>query len=268
VPRLNRDGLTLAYDETGSGDPPLLFIHGYTCDRSDFAPQVAHFRARHRVVAVDLRGHGESDAPPHDYAMATLADDVAWMAGQLGIQHAVAVGHSLGGNVAVELAVRHPQLLSAVVALDSPLAVPTGTLELLKPVNAGVLTPAYGAVLQQFLGMFLLPTDRASREAGVIERIPRISHQAAIETWETLFTWDSEAAIAACAVPLLYIDAGSPNADLARLAELSPQLTIGRTVGAGHWHQLDVPDQVNAMIERFLQVSLPRSDALSPAGNK
>jgi pimeloyl-ACP methyl ester carboxylesterase len=53
----------LAYDVAGAGDPPMLFVHGWCCDRSCFAPQVTHFSASHAVVAVDLRGHGESSAP-------------------------------------------------------------------------------------------------------------------------------------------------------------------------------------------------------------
>jgi pimeloyl-ACP methyl ester carboxylesterase len=55
-------------------------------------------------------------------------------------------------------------------------------------------------------------------------------------------------------VPALYIQAARPRPELERFGELCPQLVIGRTVGAGHFHQLEVPDQVNAMIERFLAV--------------
>jgi pimeloyl-ACP methyl ester carboxylesterase len=53
---LVRDGVRLAYTEAGSGDPPLLFVHGWCCDHSYFQPQFEHFQRGHRVVAVDLRG--------------------------------------------------------------------------------------------------------------------------------------------------------------------------------------------------------------------
>ena len=55
-------GVRLVYDTAGAGDPPMIFIHGWCCDRSFFAPQFAHFAAGHAVAAMDLRGHGESDA--------------------------------------------------------------------------------------------------------------------------------------------------------------------------------------------------------------
>ena len=60
-----RDGVKLAFEETGHGTPVVL-IHGWTCDRSYFAPQRDHFARAHRVVSVDLRGHGESDKPHVD----------------------------------------------------------------------------------------------------------------------------------------------------------------------------------------------------------
>ncbi|MEJ7755036.1 MAG: alpha/beta fold hydrolase [Nocardioidaceae bacterium] len=65
------------------------------------APQLAHFATRHRTVAVDLRGHGESDAPEQDYTIEGFASDVAWMSQQLGLERPVVVGHSLGGIVAL-----------------------------------------------------------------------------------------------------------------------------------------------------------------------
>ena len=69
----------LAYDVAGAGDPPMVFVHGWCCDRSYFAPQVMHFSASHAVVTVDLRGHGESSAPdpaPGAYDIAVPAGDV------------------------------------------------------------------------------------------------------------------------------------------------------------------------------------------------
>ncbi len=70
------------------------------------------------------------------------------------------------------------------------------------------------------------------------------------------FGFDTAAAAAACRAPFLYVDAGTLNVDLEELGRLCPTLMAGRTVGAGHFHQLEVPDQVNAMIERFLVVAV------------
>jgi pimeloyl-ACP methyl ester carboxylesterase len=79
---IQRDGTGLAYAESGGGDPTFVFVHGWTCNHTHFAPQVAHFAKDHRVVAVDLRGHGASDTPVQRYTVQGFADDVVWICKQ------------------------------------------------------------------------------------------------------------------------------------------------------------------------------------------
>jgi pimeloyl-ACP methyl ester carboxylesterase len=124
MPSLRReDGVALFYEEAEGDDPPVLLIHGIGCDHTTFAPQFEHFARRgHRVVAVDLRGHGKSDKPHHSYTMQLFADDLAWMCAQLGLEKPVVIGHSMGGVVA--LALRYPELPSAIVMIDAPVVRP------------------------------------------------------------------------------------------------------------------------------------------------
>ena len=108
----------LAYEDRGAGDPAFVFVHGWTCDRSFFAPQAEHFARQHRVVSIDLRGHGESDKPQGQYPIAAYADDIAYLIQQLGLGRAVAVGHSMGGMIVLQLAAAHPGRVAAIVMLD------------------------------------------------------------------------------------------------------------------------------------------------------
>src|SRR5262245_42984392 len=118
MPDLDRDGTRLYYEEAGSGSPPLMLIHGWTCDRTFLEPQFDHFRRRHRVVRVDLRGHGQSDKPEQEYTMRALADDVAWICGYLGLEKPVLIGHSMGGLISLTLAAEKPEIPGAIVSLD------------------------------------------------------------------------------------------------------------------------------------------------------
>jgi len=68
-----RNSVKLAFEDRGAGKPAFVFVHGWTCDRSFFAPQAEHFAQRHRVVSVDLRGHGESDKPQGAYPVGAYA---------------------------------------------------------------------------------------------------------------------------------------------------------------------------------------------------
>ncbi|HLO22257.1 MAG TPA: alpha/beta hydrolase, partial [Methyloceanibacter sp.] len=119
---LKRDGVSLFYEEAKGDKRPILLVHGWCCDHSFFAPQSKHFaRQGHRVVAVDLRGHGQSDKPHEDYTMQLFADDLAFLCRELQLEKPVIIGHSMGGVVAFAFAARYPEIPSAIVTIDAGL---------------------------------------------------------------------------------------------------------------------------------------------------
>jgi pimeloyl-ACP methyl ester carboxylesterase len=255
---LERDGVALFYDEAGSGAPPILLVHGWTGDHTYLAPQFEHFRREHRTIAVDLRGHGRSDTPAQDYTMAGFADDLAWLCGELGVYKPVVVGHSMGGVVALELAARHPDLPAAIVALDSlilPLPEIQAAIASFTPL---LRTDGFREAQRAFVAQFFGPADDAERKARILDGMSSAPQQVMASSWEDLVSCDTAAAAAACTAPLLYISAGLTLTDLARLRELCPHLLTAQTAGGGHFHQLEVPEQINAMIDRFLFAALPR----------
>jgi pimeloyl-ACP methyl ester carboxylesterase len=251
---LQRDGVKLAYDEEGRGDPPLLLVHCWTGDHTFFAPQVAHFRQTHRVVAVDLRGHGQSDKPVQDYTVAGFADDLAWLCAQLGLEKPVVVGHSMGGNVALDLAARYPELPTAIVLIDSAIVPPAGLLDAVRGLAAELRGPDFRDAQRRFMAdLTFLPTDDPAAKARIVDLMAAAPQHVMGNALEHhILAWDGAAAAAACAVPALYIGAAYPLADVARFRELCPHLVVGQTVGAGHFNNQLVPEQVNAMIDRFL----------------
>lgn len=116
------DGTRIAYDLHGpAGAPPIVLLHGMgaASSGSSWDPVVADLGRDHRLVVPDLRGHGDSDRPG-GYTLAEMADDVARLVDMLGIARATVVGHSLGGLVAVNLALARPDLVGALVVEDSP----------------------------------------------------------------------------------------------------------------------------------------------------
>ena len=114
------NGMTLAYEDRGAGKPAFVFVHGWTCNRSFFAPQAAHFARQHRVVSVDLRGHGESDKPSAGYLPRDYVGDIAALAAHETSRPRAILGHSLGAVIAALLAAERPELMSRVILVDPP----------------------------------------------------------------------------------------------------------------------------------------------------
>jgi pimeloyl-ACP methyl ester carboxylesterase len=140
------------FTDEGAGDPPLLFVHGYSCDSHDWSWQLPHFTQEHRVLAVDLRGHGRSSAPPNGYAAEQLASDVAALLESLDVPPVVAVGHSLGGAVVSALAVEYPALVAALVCVDPAYLLPDETGAGAAPMIAALNETDPVPLVQQLFG--------------------------------------------------------------------------------------------------------------------
>jgi pimeloyl-ACP methyl ester carboxylesterase len=273
---LNRDSVRLAHFEAAPKapqSPPLVLVNGWTGDHGIFTPQIAHFGQTRRVVAVDLRGHGASDAPEQEYTLAGFADDIAWQCAQLGLQKPVVIGHSFGGAVVLELCGRYPELASGMVMIDSIVMAPAGLRDSpdLQRLLDGIGGPNYRAVSKANAWEIGCDFDDPARrkmiyETYVLPPCEKIPQQAAYSTIKN-FTqnYDPTPAAEACKIPMAYISADVPLVDMARdldrLQELCPQLVVAKTMLAGHFNTIEVADQVNAMLDRFLAVGLGRSKA-------
>jgi len=249
-------GIKLAYEDRGSGKPAFVFVHGWTCNRSFFAPQAEYFARRHRVVSVDLRGHGESDKPEGQYPIAAYADDIAYMIEQLGLGKVLAVEHSMGGITVLQLAVAHPDRVVGIVMVEpvSSLSQPSDEgrermAAMIEEIEAGNQEPRRQFIIDRF---FLSTSDRKLLEDVLAVMMATPSHVAA-SALRGMRDFDGTAVAAQCKVPALHIAATPPNNPPHLMSQILPTVVNGWTVGSGHFNQLEVPDQVNAMIEAFLR---------------
>lgn len=113
------DGRTIHYDEWDGDGVPVLLISGLGGFRASWRPIAEQLAPEFRVVAPDNRDAGESDSEATDYTISDMADDVAALMTALGIEHAAVVGHSMGGFIALHLAVEHPERVSRLVLVGT-----------------------------------------------------------------------------------------------------------------------------------------------------
>lgn len=243
-------GIRLAYDTARGGDVALLFVHGWCGDRSQFTAQVAHFAPRYTAVCLDLRGHGQSGRPDPAtarYDVAALAGDVSAVIGAAGVERPVVIGHSLGGLVALACAAR-PELVRAAVLLDPAPILDERVKAVFARAVSAAAADADGSWRRQFAGKLFRRYDVARREE-VLAKIAGVPADIAAAGCEAIACFDGAAALRDVRVPLLVIHADRPEPGL---GAAGPTAAFGQTVGSGHFLHLQVPDQVNAMIARFL----------------
>jgi pimeloyl-ACP methyl ester carboxylesterase len=244
------DGAEVHWTATGRG-PAIIFVHGWTCDATSWEAQVPEFSRTHRVITLDLPGHGQS-APPKDghFSMELFARAVEAVREDAGIDRAIVVGHSMGGPVVRQSALMYPQHVAALALVDG--------LVLMKDGNAGAppqpMTGPEGLKARENMvrGMFG-PNTTPANQQHILKMMMRTSEQTAagaMSATRDQSTWTNDPVT----VPVLGI-----YADKSRLANrtamkiLYPSLEYHEVPGTGHFVMMDDPVAFNALLTGFIQ---------------
>lgn len=253
----------------GSGKPPLVFVHGFGCARSDWDAIVQHFGRAHETVAVDLGGHGLTPGTAEHRRIETHGQDVADLLRSLKLPPAVIFGHSMGCRVAMEAAVRAPEHAKAVMLVDGSRLGEKGSTAYLARAKA-IETMGYAAFVRAaFEQMFAPAYDKAKAEAitqRAIDRDPAIAGPLFVD----IGRYDAEnmdRVLSSLKVPLgaiqttytnpegrrVSMQAGQTTPYLDMLRRHVPAAKIDVIADTGHFPQLERVAETNTIIERFLK---------------
>jgi pimeloyl-ACP methyl ester carboxylesterase len=262
VPTIALEGAELWYELHGSGGDPLVLVHGYTGDVSDWHHQIREFGRTHRVLALDHRGHGHSHAPRDraSYTIERLAADVEAIAAEAGFERWHLVGHSMGGAVAQEIALRGPERLASLTLEDTSHAFDFGGNEAVARIFESRLRLAEEkgmTAVAELPRPPLPPHMPAARAEEEKRRLARMSVDGFIGGWHALSTWaGTRERAAGIRVPTLVIH-GELDAALLKgsrwLAETIPGAVLAEIPEAGHSPQYERPDLFNAHLRRHLE---------------
>lgn len=137
--RLTIADFSWSYIDRGQG-PTVLLIHGFAAHKETWAEAIAKLDSDYRLIAVDLPGHGRSDKPQVDYTADYFVTKMQEFCTALQLDNCIIVGNSLGGGIAATLALQQPQLVQALVLVDS-LIYPQTSLAFIQKVGIPLLAP-------------------------------------------------------------------------------------------------------------------------------
>lgn len=241
----------LFVNDGGSAGLPVVFVHSLAGNARQWAAQLAHLRPRRRAVAVELRGHGGSDPPADgDYAIPSLAADVAAAADAVDLERFVLVGHSMGGTVALACAGAQPQRVAALLLVD-----PNGDqrripAEQLSEFTAALESPGYRAAIRAHWTRITEGGNPEARAAVLrdLEGTPRIT---VVEIFKALSAYDPLPALARYRGPKLSLVTALNDTPIA-LHRVVADLPHRPVPGTGHWIHMDRPAEFNRLMDEFL----------------
>lgn len=256
----NLDKMKLAYTDQGKG-MPVVFLHAFPLNRTMWGPQIAACSAQYRAIAVDLRGHGESDAPPGQYSLTDLAADVNALLDQLAIPQAVLVGLSMGGYVLFAFYRQYRRRVKALVLADTRAAadseeVRASRMQMIQAAN----TEGAGPIAEIMLTRLLSPAGQQNPELVQAVRSQILTIPVRTITRDLVAMAerpDSSSMLKEIVCPTLVIvgefDQGTPPSEARRMAEAIPGARLEIIPAAGHLSNLEQPEAFNRALLSFLQ---------------
>jgi pimeloyl-ACP methyl ester carboxylesterase len=234
-------------DGGGKDGLPVLFLHAFAGDSSQWADQLSHLRHQRRAIAIDLRGHGKSAAPKDgDYRVESFVQDVEAVVSKLELSRFVLVGHSLGGAVAIKYAGSHPDRVAGLVVVAAPGRIPAGQS---RQVMAAIESD-YDATMKAYWEK-LLAGAQPRVHTQILERMGSVQREPALATMKALFADDPLPALDRYRGPKLVVYTASADTP-ADLQNARPDIPNVRIEGTSHWPQLDKPAVFNQVLDEFL----------------
>ncbi|MCK4871574.1 MAG: alpha/beta hydrolase [Phycisphaerales bacterium] len=243
------DGLEIAYDAQGGGDPTIVFIHGWCCDRTHWAAQMAALDEAHRVVALDLGGQGESGIDRDVWTTADLARDVVAVVEHLDLNRVVLVGHSMGGPVSLQAAAMMPDRVIGVIGVDTLQDVALEFTEEMMAPFVAALEADFAGVCAGFLQSMLPEWTDPALVDRITEGACATDPKVGVGLMRSYITLDQKAILAACPVPVRCINAAAPNeTKVESNRRFSPSFDVVLMEEVGHFPMLEKPDEFTRLL--------------------
>lgn len=247
------DGTDIVYTAIGNGEPTLVFVHGWSCDKSYWSAQVEQLSKKYRVVTIDLAGHGESGTERKDYTMQLFGEDVAAVVNELKLTEVILVGHSMGGSVILEAAKILGKQVVGLIGVDTYQSFTDDwTAEqkekFLEPFGKDFKSTAFEFVKQ----MFPKGADESILKK-VADDMSSAPPAVAISAMRNLFFYNPLPTLAQINLPIISINCDMYPLSLEENKKHVKSFSFKMMNGVGHFLMLERPNEFNKLLVETIQ---------------
>ncbi len=248
------DGIKIAYSDSGGAKPALVFVHGWSCNRSFWSSQTDFFAKAYRVIQIDLAGHGSSSLGRSTWTIDAFGRDVCAVIEGADLTDAILIGHSLGGTVAVSAANQMPGQISAVIGIETFRDITERyTAQELEFFEAALKKDLIGEVRRMAAAWFANGTTSAMLEETIINDMSTTDLKAAVPSALAIAGFDYEAELAALVPAFRLINAASDPGLYDPVRQIKDDFDVTFLENVSHFPMMEAPDKFNRALDVVLE---------------
>ncbi|MHC4755678.1 MAG: alpha/beta fold hydrolase, partial [Planctomycetota bacterium] len=249
---LSSDNIAVSYNVQGKGTPALVFVHGWSCDKSYWKFQIPYFAKRYTVVAIDLAGHGKSASGRKEWTMQAFGSDVTAVIEKLDLDNVILIGHSMGGAVTIEAARQMPRRIIGRVGVDTFLDIarqhtPEQVDAILNPYKEN-----FADSTAELVHRIIAPQADPDLVEWIITDMSSAPPEVGIAAMKEYLNFNYKQALMDVRKPIVCInsDKRPTNLDAARMYASSFKLKL--VSGVGHFPMMEDPETFNRLLEETI----------------
>ncbi len=248
----SKDGAEIRYDDKGEGEPALVFVHGWSCDKSYWKNQFDEFSKDHKVIIIDLAGHGESGMTRKDYTVQAFGEDVAAVVNNLDIKKVILIGHSMGGAVIFEAYKLLKDKVVGLIGIDTYQSLgakfPEDQLEkFLEPFKTDFVNQT-----KMFVKTLFSPDADSSLVERVANDMSSEPPDIALSAMSNLFHYDETGVLKEIDAPVISVNGTHIPTNEENNKKLLKNYKLLLVQGSGHFPMFEKPDEFNTKLHEAI----------------
>jgi pimeloyl-ACP methyl ester carboxylesterase len=246
------DGVEISYTVQGAGAPALVFVHGWSCDKTYWREQVPEFSKKYTVVTVDYGGHGKSGLNRDNFTIESFGDDVAAVINDLKLEKVILIGHSMGGLVIIDAATKLPGKVEALIGIDTyeRLVDTTFTRELMDQLTAPFYTDFASSAKAFVKTMLPLGADSTLVET-IATDMSSAPQEVAMQAFTSMFEYGNtkvEGNLRALQLPIYAVSTDLWPTDVEGNRKYAKSFDVKIMKGYGHFLMIENPEMFNRLL--------------------